>query len=50
MHALLEDYAKEHGYSAIIEAGNPESPVVVTRNDITGEAISLYDKLYPAQP
>jgi outer membrane protein len=27
MHALLEDYAKDHGYSAIIEAGNPQSPL-----------------------
>ncbi len=41
MHALLENYAREHGYSAIIEAGSPESPVVVTRNDVTGEVVSV---------
>jgi outer membrane protein len=50
MHALLEDYAKDHGYSAIIEAGNPQSPVVVTRNDITREIVTLYDQIYPAAP
>ena len=51
MHAFLEDYAREHGYSAIFEAGNssgnPESPVVVTQNDVTGEVVSLYDRRYP---
>jgi outer membrane protein len=49
MHALLEDYAKNHGYSAIIEAGNPQSPVVVTLNDITDEIVGLYDRRYPAE-
>jgi outer membrane protein len=47
MHALIEDYARDHGYSAIFEAGNPESPVVVTLNDITGEVVNLYDQRYP---
>jgi hypothetical protein len=50
MRGLLEDYAKDHGYSAIIEAGNPQSPVVVTRNDITEEIVTLYNKVYPAAP
>jgi outer membrane protein len=50
MHALLEDYARDHGYSAIFEAGNPESPVVVTLKDITGEVVSLYDRMYPVEP
>jgi outer membrane protein len=50
MHALLEDYARDHGYSAVIEAGNPQSPVVVTRNDITEEIVTLYNQVYPAAP
>jgi outer membrane protein len=50
MHALLEDYARDHGYSAILAAGNPESPVVVTRNDITGEIVTLYDRIHPEEP
>jgi outer membrane protein len=47
MRALLEDYARDHGYSAIFEAGNPKSPVVVTQNDITRQVVSLYDQRHP---
>ena len=47
MHALLENYARDRGYSAIFEAGNPQSPVLVTQNDITGEVVNLYDQRYP---
>jgi hypothetical protein len=50
MHALLEDHARDHGYSAIFEAGNPHSPVVVTLNAITGEVVGLYDQLHPVKP
>ena len=50
MHTLLENYARDHGYSAIFEAGNPQSPVLVTQNDITGEVVNLYDRLYPVEP
>ena len=50
MHALLENYARDHGYSAIFEAGNPESPVVVTRNDVTAEIVNLYDRAWPVEP
>jgi outer membrane protein len=50
MHAVLEGYAKDHGYSAIFEAGNPESHVVVTRNDITSEIVSVYDQTHPEDP
>jgi Skp family chaperone for outer membrane proteins len=50
MRTVLEDYARDQQYSAIVEAGDPQSPVLVTLNDITGEIISMYDKAYPAQP
>jgi len=50
MHALLEGYAKDHGYSAIFEAGNPESPVLVSSNDVTAEVVNLYDQVHPEDP
>lgn len=50
MHTLLEDFARTHGYYLIIEAGNPDSPVVVTRIDVTDEIVALYDQAWPAKP
>jgi outer membrane protein len=42
MHALLEDYARDHGYSAISEAA--------TGDDVTRDVVRLYDRVYPVKP
>lgn len=46
MSAIVDKYAKDNGYSLVIEAGNPSTPVVYasTQVDITKEMIALYDK------
>ena len=50
MKPVLERYAKENGYSLILEAGSPESSVLIGLNDITGGTVSLYARAYPAKP
>lgn len=46
MMALLEKYAKDNGYSLILDVGNPNTPVLFASNgiDITQDMIALYDK------
>ena len=46
MSAIVEKYAKDNGYSLVIETGNPSTPVVyaATAIDITKDMIALYDK------
>jgi Skp family chaperone for outer membrane proteins len=44
--ALLETYAKEHGYSVIIDSGNENGGLIVTLNDVTDQIVTLYDRNY----
>ena len=46
MMALLEKYAKDNGYSLILDVGNPNTPVLFASSgiDITQDMIALYDK------
>ncbi len=46
MMAILEKYAKDNGYSLILDVGNPNTPVLYAASaiDITPDIISLYDK------
>ena len=50
MQTVLETYAREHGYSMILDSGSPENPVAVGRDDVTTQIVRLYDQTYPAQP
>lgn len=47
---LLTKYAKENGYSMLLDVGSQQTPVVYAAEgiDITGEVIALYDKSNPA--
>jgi outer membrane protein len=48
---VIQKYAREQGYSIVLDISSPQSPVVDAFNelDITGSVIELYDKQHPAQ-
>jgi outer membrane protein len=50
MMAVIEKYAKDNGYSIILDVSNPNTPVLFASNtiDITQDIVSLYDKSAPA--
>ncbi len=43
---VVEKYAKDHGYTMILDVGSPQTPVLYRADsiDITKEVIDLYDK------
>jgi hypothetical protein len=45
---LLETYARDHGYSLVLDTGQENGPVVVALNDITDEIVRLFDRAFPA--
>ena len=51
MLTVLDKYAKEHGYSVVIDASAQNTPVLYasTGVNITEEIIKLYDSTYPAK-
>jgi len=48
--AVIDKYAKDNGYSLILDVSSPQTPVLYASNgiDITKEIIDLYDKNAPA--
>jgi outer membrane protein len=46
MMAVIEKYAKDNGYSVVLDVSNPNTPVLYASSgiDITQDIISLYDK------
>jgi outer membrane protein len=46
MMAVIEKYAKDNGYSIILDVSNPNTPVLYASSgiDITQDIVSLYDK------
>lgn len=48
--SVLEQYAKEHGFSMVLDVSSPNTPVLYasTGVEITQEVIALYDKSAPA--
>lgn len=51
MMTVLDKYAKDHGYSVVIDASAQNTPVLYasTGVNITEEIIKLYDSTYPAK-
>jgi outer membrane protein len=49
--AVIQKYARESGYSIVLDISSPQSPVVDAFNelDITGPVIERYDQQYPQQ-
>lgn len=49
--AVIQKYAREQGYSIVLDISSPQSPVVDAFNelDITSPVIQLYDQQYPQQ-
>jgi outer membrane protein len=49
IRVVLDKYAKENGYSVILDIGSQQTPVVYMSDsiDITTEIIALYDKANP---
>ena len=52
MIAVIEKYAKDNGYTVILDVGNPNTPVLFASSaiDITQDIVSLYDKLPAPSP
>lgn len=50
MMAVIDKYAKDNGYTLILDVSNPQTPVLYASNtiDITKEIIDLYDKNAPS--
>ena len=48
--AVIDKYAKDHGYTLILDVSAPQTPVLYASNtiDITRDIIELYDKNAPA--
>jgi outer membrane protein len=46
MLAVIEKYAKDNGYTMVLDVSNPQTPVLYASSaiDITQDLISLYDK------
>ncbi len=46
MMAVIDRYARDHGYSVILDVSNPNTPVLYASNtvDITKDIVDLYDK------
>jgi outer membrane protein len=44
--AVIEKYAKDNGYTMVVDVSNPNTPVLyaASSTDITQDIISLYDK------
>lgn len=51
MMAVLDKYAKEHGYSVILDTSSQQTPVIYASNqvDLTEELVHLYDQSYPVK-
>lgn len=49
---VLTKYAKDNAYTLILEAGDPNTPLMYAapEMDITAAIVSLYDKAYPLTP
>ena len=47
---VIDKYAKDNGYSLILDVSNPQTPVLYASNtiDVTKEIIDLYDKNAPS--
>ncbi|MEO8028956.1 MAG: OmpH family outer membrane protein [Bryobacteraceae bacterium] len=52
MQAVIDKYAKDNGYTLILDVSNPQTPVLYASNtiDITKDIIELYDKNAAAAP
>ena len=50
IQVVLDKYAKDNGYTLILDISSPQTPVMYASNtiDITREIIELYDKNAPA--
>ena len=50
MLALIDKYAKENGYSVILDVSSPQTPVLFASNsiDITKDLVEMYDKNAPS--
>ena len=50
IQVVLDKYAKDNGYTLILDISSPQTPVMFASNsiDVTREIIELYDKNAPS--
>jgi outer membrane protein len=46
---VLDRYARENGYSVILDSSAQNTPVLYAVNDVTQEIVRLYDQAYPVK-
>jgi outer membrane protein len=51
MIEVLDKYAKENGYSVVLDTSSQQTPVIYATNqvDVTQEIVRLYDQSYPVK-
>ena len=51
MMSVLDRYAKEHGYSVILDTSSQQTPVIYASNqvDLTQQIVHLYDAAHPVK-
>ncbi len=52
MMVVIEKYARDNGFSLILDVSSPQTPVLFAANgtEVTKEIVDLYDKAAPAAP
>ena len=46
---IVDKYARDNGYTAILDSSSQTSPIIYAADDVTPEIIKLYDQAYPVK-
>lgn len=46
---IVDRYARENGYTAILDSSSQTSPIIYAADDVTPEVVKLYDQAYPVK-
>lgn len=46
---VVDKYARDNGYSAILDSSSQTSPIIYAADDVTPEIVKLYDQAYPVK-
>ena len=46
---VVDRYARDNGYTAILDSSSQTSPIIYAADDVTPEIVKLYDQAYPVK-
>lgn len=46
---VVDKYARDNGYTAILDSSSQTSPIIYAADDVTPEIVKLYDQAYPVK-